>query len=60
VSDEMMHWKTQGTQLYQQLPKQMLDSCKACEPLRKIPEQYKCKTLLTKHGMNQSKVCIKI
>jgi carbonic anhydrase/acetyltransferase-like protein (isoleucine patch superfamily) len=33
VSDEMLAWKTEGTSLYQQLPKQMLDSWKPCEPL---------------------------
>src|SRR3954462_4448963 len=26
VSDEMIAWKTQGTQLYQQLPKEMMDN----------------------------------
>jgi phenylacetic acid degradation protein len=34
VSDEMMRWKTEGTQLYQQLPRQCFDSLKPCEPLR--------------------------
>ena len=37
VSDEMINWKTKGTQLYQQLPKEMFESFKACEPLREIP-----------------------
>ncbi len=37
VSDEMIHWKTQGTQLYQQLPDDMRQYWKACEPLREIP-----------------------
>jgi carbonic anhydrase/acetyltransferase-like protein (isoleucine patch superfamily) len=37
VSDEMMQWKTEGTKLYQQLPKEMYDSWKECEPLREIP-----------------------
>ena len=36
VSDEMLKWKTEGTQLYQSLPKEMLLSWKACEPLRTI------------------------
>ncbi|MCO6498970.1 MAG: transferase hexapeptide repeat family protein [Vicingus serpentipes] len=43
VTDEMMEWKTKGTQLYQQLPKECYDTLKACEPLREIepnrPEQ---------------------
>ena len=37
VTDEMIDWKTKGTQLYQQLPKEMFEECKACEPLREIP-----------------------
>ena len=37
VSDEMISWKTKGTQLYQQLPKEMFESFKACEPLHEIP-----------------------
>ena len=38
VSDEMIQWKTKGTELYQQLPGQLHDSLKECEPLRKEPE----------------------
>jgi len=34
VSDEMIVWKTEGTKFYQQLPKDMMDSWIACEPLR--------------------------
>jgi phenylacetic acid degradation protein len=34
VSDEMLGWKTAGTMLYQQLPKEMFDGWKECEPLR--------------------------
>ena len=37
VSDEMIAWKTKGTQLYQQLPKEMHAQFEACEPLRSIP-----------------------
>jgi len=33
VSDEMIRWKTEGTKLYQQLPKQCLDTLQLCEPL---------------------------
>jgi len=36
VSDEMIDWKTQGTQLYQSLPKEMFESWKECEPLRAV------------------------
>lgn len=37
VSDEMIAWKTKGTQLYQQLPKDMQAFAVECEPLRTIP-----------------------
>ncbi|HEY9226860.1 MAG TPA: transferase hexapeptide repeat family protein [Gemmatimonadaceae bacterium] len=37
VSDEMIAWKTQGTELYQTLPKRLYDSLKPCEPLRELP-----------------------
>jgi carbonic anhydrase/acetyltransferase-like protein (isoleucine patch superfamily) len=34
VSQEMIDWKTKGTQLYQKLPGQSYESLKECEPLR--------------------------
>jgi phenylacetic acid degradation protein len=34
VSDEMIAWKTQGTNLYQQLPALLLTKWGECEPLR--------------------------
>jgi Carbonic anhydrases/acetyltransferases, isoleucine patch superfamily len=34
VSDEMIAWKTEGTKLYQQLPKECYETLKPCEPLR--------------------------
>lgn len=37
VSDEMLEWKTMGTALYQQLPKECYQSLKPCEPLREKP-----------------------
>jgi phenylacetic acid degradation protein len=37
VSDEMIAWKTKGTQLYQALPAQMFHSWKTAEPLREVP-----------------------
>lgn len=37
VSDEMLAWKTEGTQLYQSLPAQLHASLKECEPLRSRP-----------------------
>lgn len=41
VSDEMLAWKTEGTKLYQQLPKDCLEHLKPCEPLRNPPESTK-------------------
>lgn len=38
VSDEMIAWKTKGTQLYQQLPKDCHEALEAVEPLREIPD----------------------
>lgn len=38
VSDEMIAWKTRGTQLYQALPAQLRGSLQECEPLREVPE----------------------
>lgn len=37
VSDEMIRWKTTGTQLYQALPKDMQEHWQVVEPLREIP-----------------------
>ena len=37
VSDEMLAWKTKGTQLYQTLPGDCFDSLKPCSPLAEIP-----------------------
>lgn len=36
VSDEMIHWKTMGTALYQRLPQELKASLKEVEPLRAI------------------------
>ena len=41
VSDEMIAWKTKGTQLYQQLPKECHESLKEVQPLRDLPVNYK-------------------
>jgi carbonic anhydrase/acetyltransferase-like protein (isoleucine patch superfamily) len=37
VSDEMIAWKTEGTELYRALPAQMFESWKEIEPLRVSP-----------------------
>lgn len=38
VSDEMINWKTKGTELYQSLPKDMFEQFKPVDPLRQIPD----------------------
>lgn len=38
VSEEMIAWKTAGTELYQQLPTDCHESLMEVEPLREIPE----------------------
>ncbi len=37
VTDDMLAWKTKGTALYQQLPAELYQTLKECEPLRSIP-----------------------
>jgi carbonic anhydrase/acetyltransferase-like protein (isoleucine patch superfamily) len=37
VTDEMLRWKTDGTRLYQRLPRRLHDSLEECEPLRAVP-----------------------
>lgn len=37
VGDEMIAWKTEGTKLYQALPKEMFESWKSCDPLHEPP-----------------------
>jgi carbonic anhydrase/acetyltransferase-like protein (isoleucine patch superfamily) len=41
VSDEMLAWKTEGTKLYQQLPQELRDTLRPCEPLREVPRDRK-------------------
>jgi phenylacetic acid degradation protein len=38
LSDDMLEWKTRGTELYQRLPGEMQTSFRACEPLQEIPK----------------------
>ncbi len=38
VSDEMVKWKSEGTELYQSLPKELHETLKPTDPLRSIPE----------------------
>lgn len=37
VSDDMIAWKTKGTQLYQTLPEEMHQHWRPCEPLSEVP-----------------------
>ena len=37
VSDEMISWKTKGTELYQKLPIDCMKTLKECEPLTSVP-----------------------
>lgn len=37
VTDEMIAWKTQGTKLYQALPKQLYETLQECKPLTAEP-----------------------
>ena len=37
VSDEMLAWKSEGTALYQALPRQLHETLRAAEPLREVP-----------------------
>lgn len=41
VNDEMIYWKSEGTKLYQQLPKAMFETWIETEPLRTIPDNFK-------------------
>jgi phenylacetic acid degradation protein len=41
VTDEMINWKTEGTKLYQHLPKDMMEGWEICEPLRTVPADRK-------------------
>ncbi|MBM3914461.1 MAG: transferase hexapeptide repeat family protein [Sphingomonadales bacterium] len=39
VTEEMLRWKTEGTTLYQQLPRHCFEELKKCTPLRKPRRQ---------------------
>ncbi|MCP4438735.1 MAG: transferase hexapeptide repeat family protein [Aureispira sp.] len=40
LSDEMVDWKSEGTQLYQKLPAECRDSLRTCEPLQEVPKDW--------------------
>ncbi|HNR19580.1 MAG TPA: transferase hexapeptide repeat family protein [Bacteroidia bacterium] len=41
VSDDMLEWKTKGTNIYEQLPNELRNTLKECKPLLKIEEGRK-------------------
>jgi len=47
VSDNMINWKTKGTQLYQKLPKECAELMKVCTPLSEIEKNRKEKQEIT-------------
>src|SRR5215218_8723971 len=55
VSDEMINWKTEGTKLYQALPKEMFEHWEVCEPLRSIPENRPSQEILYKTWKEQQR-----
>jgi len=46
VSDDMIAWKTKGTQLYQSLPREMQESWEPCAALSEIPQDRPSQELL--------------
>ena len=36
ISEEMITWKSNGTKIYQELPRECMETLKECEPLREI------------------------
>lgn len=38
ISDDMIEWKSRGTELYQNLPLELRNTLKEVEPLREVPE----------------------
>ena len=47
VPDKMINWKTKGTQLYQELPKECKQLMNQCDPLTEIEENRKEKQKIT-------------
>jgi carbonic anhydrase/acetyltransferase-like protein (isoleucine patch superfamily) len=54
VSDQMIAWKTDGTALYQALPRQLYATLKPVEPLRELPADRK-QQQMSYHTWNQTK-----
>lgn len=43
LSEDIIEWKSEGTKLYQQLPKQCFETLKPCEALTEEPDWYETK-----------------
>jgi phenylacetic acid degradation protein len=56
VSDEMLAWKTKGTQLYQTLPDELRTNMKPVKPLRTIPKNRKQQEKLYETWKEQKKM----
>ena len=48
VSDEMMAWKTEGTRIYQDLPKECIETLKPVKPRRKLSKSQKTQPAMYK------------
>lgn len=48
VSDDMIEWKTKGTQIYQNLPQELYTSLKPCDPLSTLPDNRPSQEILYK------------
>jgi len=44
VSDEMLQWKTEGTAIYQQLPRDLEEGWEPCDPYRQLSERPEADT----------------
>ena len=55
VSDDMLAWKTKGTELYQQLPKECAELMKECTSLSEIEENRKEKQEITFNTWKKTK-----
>ena len=55
VSNDMIKWKTKGTELYQDLPKECKTLMKKCEPLQEIEKDRKEKQKITFNTWKKTK-----
>ena len=55
VSDEMLNWKTKGTELYQELPNECKTLMNECQPLSEIEENRKEKQKITFNTWKKTK-----